>query len=1033
MRRTAILSRELDRAGVDIAGLQETRLEDTGSVREGSYTIFWSGLPEGERRHAGVAFAIRNELVDELMLTPKSISERLISVSMPVGGGRSATLICAYAPTMMHTEVEKEEFYRSLSEEIERIPVDDKLILLGDFNARVGKDHDMFGPALGKFGKGNCNSNGELLINFCTQHNLVLTNTYFYQPEKNFFTWMHPRSKHFHLLDYIITKFRDKNEVLNTKVMRGAECGTDHYLVRSKFRLKIVKRRRKTGPKPPKKLNVKLFKDRDIRSKMEETLAIKLADLEPGEDIDEKWKNFKDVVTEVSKNIIGHAKRKNEDWFSDNIGEIDNILKEKWQKHQEFLSKGTKKSWENFKSIKSKAQKKCRELKNKWWIEKSESLEKMANCNDTKGFYNGLKAIFGPRTSSIVPIKNREGTLLTNQEEITHRWKEHFQDLLNLDGETNANVLNEIIPQPRKQELDNEITMEELESAIKSMSSEKAPGLDGLPAEVYKYSGQDIKVKLLDIIRECWRTENIPQEFKDALIVTIYKKGDRSICGNYRGISLLCTAGKIFSKIILNRLKILAEEILPESQSGFRADRSTNDMIFCLRQVQEKAIEQKRPLYIVFFDFKKAFDMVKRGLLWPVLQTLGCPPKFVKIIKELHENMVGRVLISGCVTDAFKIKNGVKQGDPAAPTLFTLFLTAILQVMSQNLEEGVYIRTRTDGKLFNLARLKARTKTVELLTREFLYADDAAMISHSLEGIQEITSRFARISKLFGLEINVSKTELLYQPINVNIGEDEEPIVTIDGSPLKTVDKFKYLGSYLTNDNKSDVEIQHRIQTASASFGKLRNRVWNNHNLTMQTKIKVFKAVVLTALLYSVETMTLYKRQIKKLTSFQTRHLRQLFKIKWSDKISNVEVLKRANMPSVEAMIISAQLRWSGHVVRMNERRLPKQLLYGELTEGERNIGGQKLRYKDTIKRHLKRIDADVNTWETKARDRKQWRKIVLTAIEKVEHRREDEYLLQHQSRRGQIISNITCERCGRNFRSIAGRASHLRANNCTR
>ena len=117
------------------------------------------------------------------------------------------------------------------------------------------------------------------------------------------------------------------------------------------------------------------------------------------------------------------------------------------------------------------------------------------------------------------------------------------------------------------------------------------------------------------------------------MIITIHKKGDKAQCGNYLGISLLCAAGKILSKIILNRLKKLAEETLPESQSRFRSDRSTIDMVFGLRQLQEKAIEQRKDLYIVFFDFKKAFDMVHRTLLWLVLDILGCPPKFVKIVK----------------------------------------------------------------------------------------------------------------------------------------------------------------------------------------------------------------------------------------------------------------------------------------------------------------------------------------------------------------------------------------------------------------
>ena len=106
--------------------------------------------------------------------------------------------------------------------------------------------------------------------------------------------------------------------------------------------------------------------------------------------------------------------------------------------------------------------------------------------------------------------------------------------------------------------------------------------------------GTRLKTGLLELFNACWDTECLPQDFKDAVIVTVYKKkGQRSECGNHRGISLLVTAGKIMAKIILNRIKAISEEVLPESQCGFRAGRSTTDMIFTLRQLQEKAIEQR--------------------------------------------------------------------------------------------------------------------------------------------------------------------------------------------------------------------------------------------------------------------------------------------------------------------------------------------------------------------------------------------------------------------------------------------------------
>ena len=261
-------------------------------------------------------------------------------------------------------------------------------------------------------------------------------------------------------------------------------------------------------------------------------------------------------------------------------------------------------------------------------------------------------------------------------------------------------------------EIENEITMEELDGALKSMSNEKSPGFDGIPAEIYENIGEVFKEALKSMSNEksagfdgihaeiyenigevfkealfllfklCWEEEKAPQDFKDSLIVKILKKGDKTLCDNYRGYSLLCVAGNIYCKIILNRLKRLSEKVLPESQSGFRGDRSTNDMIFSLRQVQEKAIEQGQDLYVIFNDFNKAFDMVSMDMLWKVLEILGCPRKFVNIVKDLHINMKAKLSVSGFISEEFEVNKGVKQGDPAAPTYFTLFLTAILNLLA---------------------------------------------------------------------------------------------------------------------------------------------------------------------------------------------------------------------------------------------------------------------------------------------------------------------------------------------------------------
>ena len=141
----------------------------------------------------------------------------------------------------------------------------------------------------------------------------------------------------------------------------------------------------------------------------------------------------------------------------------------------------------------------------------------------------------------------------------------------------------------------------------------------------------------------------MPADLCDATIVALFKnKGTRTDCGNYRGISLLSIAGKILARIILNRLiPSVAEKNLPESQCGFRRNRSATDMIFTVRQIQDKCTEQNVCLYAVFVDLTKAFDTVNRVALWAILRTLGCPAKFTTLIRLLHDYMTGEVLSDG--------------------------------------------------------------------------------------------------------------------------------------------------------------------------------------------------------------------------------------------------------------------------------------------------------------------------------------------------------------------------------------------------
>ena len=183
-----------------------------------------------------------------------------MTLRLPLSGKRHATIVSVYAPTMTNPDEVKDKFYDDLDSVISAAPRTDKLILLGDFNARVGTDHQTWEGVIGSEGIGKCNSNGLLLLRKCAEHELLITNTVFRLPTRRKTTWMHPRSKHWHLIDYVIVRRKDRQDVRVTKTMCGTDCWTDHRLVVSKLNLRIQPVRRPQGKKVPKKLDVSKLK-----------------------------------------------------------------------------------------------------------------------------------------------------------------------------------------------------------------------------------------------------------------------------------------------------------------------------------------------------------------------------------------------------------------------------------------------------------------------------------------------------------------------------------------------------------------------------------------------------------------------------------------------------------------------------------------------------------------------------------------------------------------------------------------------------
>ena len=937
---------------------------------------------------------------------------------------------------MTNPDETKDKFYEELDRILAAIPKSEKIILLGDFNARVGTDHNSWNGIIGRHGTGKCNSNGLLLLRTCATHGLLITNTIFRLPTRNKTTWMHPRSKHWHLLDYVIVRAEDQRDVRVTKAMCGADCWSDHRLVISKMILHIQPKRRPQGQKTVKRLDVSRLKDPTVATKFSTELDSRIENSPLGQGtIEEKWTCFKDTVHQAALDQVGPATRKHQDWFDENDESIRALLDEKNRRllaHQSDPTSTSKK--DAFTQSRRTVQAKLREMQDSWLSSKAEEIQGYADRNDTKRFYESLKAVYGPQSSGSSPLLSSDGqTLLTEKQQILDRWVEHFDSVLNRPSSINEEAIARLPQVEVNRDLDLPPTLTEVQKAIKQMSSSKAPGSDSLPAEIYKAAGPSTISKLTELFQDMWEEGKIPQDLKDANIVHIYKrKGNCRSCDNHRGISLLSIAGKILARVLLNRLLgHLEQDLLPESQCGFRAGRGTVDMIFAARQLQEKCQEQHCDLYTTFVDLTKAFDTVSREGLWKIMEKFGCPEKFTTMVRQFHDGMMVRVLDDGETSNAFPVTNGVKQGCVLAPTLFSLMFSAMLMDAFDDFTPGIGIKYRTDGKLFNARRLQAITKVKETVIRDFLFADDCALNASGEQEMQEGLDQFSAACDNFGLTISIKKTEVMHQPAPGK--QYREPHITVKGQKLQAVDKFTYLGSTLSRSVSIDEEVNARISKASTAFGRLRKNVWERPGISTITKLKVYRAVVLTTLLYACESWTVYRRHARQLNHFHMRCLRNIMHIHWQDKIPDTEVLKQADLPSIYTLLQKAQVRWAGHVSRMPDTRLPKQLLYGELSKGKRTVGGQKKRFKDSLKTSLKNLNIIIDSWESLAQDRPRWRSQIYSGAKTAEVERTTVAEKRRALRKARAASTSSatsthsCPTCGRDFRARIGLISHLR------
>jgi hypothetical protein len=315
----------------------------------------------------------------------------------------------------------------------------------------------------------------------------------------------------------------------------------------------------------------------------------------------------KTVKTTAKDNLGYHRLKHNKLWFDD---ECSKLIDKRKQAKLQWLQNPRQMNGDNMNNLRQES---SRTFRNKKWehlmgkMDELETNRKNKNIRDLYRGVNEFKKGYQPRVNI---IKDENGNLIADPLSVLNRWKNFFNQVLNVHGVHDVEQMHIHTAEP----LVPERSLVEVEIALGELKSYKSPGTDQIPTELFKAGGETLYSEIHRLICSIWNKEELPQQWKESIIVPIYKKGDK-IFNNYRRISLLSTAYKRLSDILLARLTPYVNEIIGDHQCGFLRNRSTTDQIFYILQILEKKWEYNGTVHQLFTDFKKVYDSIKREVL----------------------------------------------------------------------------------------------------------------------------------------------------------------------------------------------------------------------------------------------------------------------------------------------------------------------------------------------------------------------------------------------------------------------------------
>lgn len=944
-------------AAIDIIGIQEHRLITTNPTDElwsddRNWVLIYSSATD--QRQGGVGLLMSKHIY-KCLQSVNSITKRIITATFH--GNPQLTVTSIYAPTECASLEDKNEFYNNIENHLEQVKTHNIHLVIGDFNARVGLDsHSTHPEVVGRYCfYDSTNNNGERLVSLCEEFKLRPAQMRFPQPSRRLWTWMHPAGST-HQLDHILINSKWTNSLRNCRAYNSVELDSDHRIVS----ITLVCSLRTTKGKPCKrpKFDWKKLKDAATRERFQIELSNRFETLQCNDistPITERYELFENAVSDVAEKVVGKRRPCGmPSWVTDKTIQLKTERDEAKRRYLLSKSRQSRERWRRLNTC----------LNESYTADESAMLFKQMEdlrLADMKGDYTTTWKIIhdlsGQDMKPSVKVRKRDGTPPTSDKDLLAEWREYFSSLLNNDNGQPSDL-----PPPATQDLPIQVnppTREETLRAIHQMKNNKAAGLDcAITSEALQNGGDVMADVVHGFCTEVYTTLTPPSQWTTSIIVPLPKKGDLSLMTNYRGISLLSIAAKVYNKILLNRIRDQVDPTLRNNQAGFRPGRSCAQQIHILRRIMEGFQDYQLPLAVTFIDFKKAFDSINRKVMFSVLRHYGIPEAVVNAISVLYNNSRSTVMVDGNISDPFDVSTGVLQGDVLAPFLFVILIDYLLTKATSELDSGVITHPR-----------RSRRHPAKLLN-DLDFADDIALLESTIPRAQVQLTRTATAAEDLGLVISVSKTE--YMTANCN----SHPTLQVYGDTINHVTDFKYLGSKMASGAS---DLKRRKSLAWCAFWKL-ERLWRSPEISIKAKVKLFNTTCVTVLLYGCESWVISQDMESKINAFATSCYRIMLNIKRIDHVPNTSIYAMTSTVPLIHNVRARQLRFLGHILRLPEEEPARRYALYIPTHGKRRPGRPRTLYLTYIQRVLGDNEGMFQAEQIAAlaEDRRAWRNLVV-------------------------------------------------------